>query len=436
MIIKAYKYKGGLSDARRLNEHLWKSSGQRPELSDIRHLYVADTLAGMRVMQSLQRGSRAQVAFWHIIVAPITTLDDTDRSRVVNLIITELKAETHPLIVLSHNEKPRARRGGGARHFHCVLGHVSPVTGLALNVRNHVQRLQKVGAIAGYDIEGQTSVSSYHHCIITHLSREGRPDVAAWLTELATKPPRLQQPRMTDAMRRSAAAAGFELAPFHAKLERLWNSGASEQAFDKLLGDAGVVVRRGDRSPVVLLYRGDLLVGVLNRILRQPHSLVYQEASVRFPGLFGKPRIVDDISASALTSRIEKLRQETTDRLDAMLRRLRTKILVLTYKPSDPKEGPDGNEIPIAEQLQKLTEGEAIFERALDLLWSNERWVLKPIDKLLGHSKYMLRSAPLSPRVSGMTDDMESHAMRSTDEPAAVFDEDEVLEYQPFGLKI
>jgi hypothetical protein len=292
MIVKAYKYKGGLSDARRLNEHLWKSAAQRPELSETRHLYVADTLAGIRVMQSLQRGSRAQIAFWHISLSPTTTLNASDRTRVVNLIITELKAEAHPLIVVSHNDKPRARRGGGARHFHCVLGHVSPITGLALDMRNHVQRLQKVGAIAGYDIEGQTSVSSYHRSIVTHLSRDGRPDVAAWLTELATKTPRLQQPRMTDALRRSAAAVGFELAPFHARLERLWNSGASEEAFDELLADAGITIRRGDRLPdSILLYRGDLFVGAIHRILGQPRSLVSEEATLRFSNLFGKPRI-------------------------------------------------------------------------------------------------------------------------------------------------
>jgi hypothetical protein len=242
---------------------------------------------------------------------------------------------------------------------------------------------------------------------------------------------------MTDAMRRSAAAVGFELPSFQAKLQRLWNSGASEQAFDKLLSDTGVVIRRGDRSPdTVLLYRGDLLVGVLNRILRQPRSVVYEEASVRFPGLFGKPRIVGDISASDPTSRIEKLRQETTDRLDAMLRRLRIEILVLTYNPLHPKEDPEGSDIPIAERLQKLTEGEAIFDRALDLLWSDDHWVSEPIVKLLGYSKHVLSPAPSSPPVSGTTGDMESHAKQHTDDPAVILDEDGVLEYQPFGLKI
>jgi hypothetical protein len=436
MIVKAYKYKGS-AGARRLNEYLWQNKNQRAELCEIRNLYVADTLSGMRVMQCLQRASRAKIAFWHIVISPTTKLSEKDRSRVLDLIVAELEATDHPLIVWSHDEKLRARRGGGASHFHCALGHVSPTTDLALDMRNHVQRLQKAAAIAAFEIEGQTSISSFHHSIVTHLIRQGRPDVAHWLTDLAKNAAPLRQPRMTDAIRRSAAAAGLELASFYAKLERLWDSGASEQAFDKLLSDACVMIRRGDRSrDSVLLHRNDRLVGVLHRVLQRPRALVYEEANERFPGQFGKPRIAGDISASGPTSRIEQLRQEKTDWLDAMLRRLRTEILVLTYNPPHPKEGPDGKEIPLAERLQKLTEAEEIFDRALDLLWSDDHWVSMPIKKLLGHSKHILSPAPPSPSVSGTMGDMELHVKQPANELAVVFDEDEVLKYQSFGLKI
>jgi hypothetical protein len=436
MIVKAYKYKSSLADARRLNEHLWKNQGQHPELSETRHLYAADTLAGMRVMQALQRGSRAKISFWHITVSPITTLNETDRTRVVDLIITELKAESHPLMVLSHNEKPRARRGGGARHFHFILGHVSPTTGLALDMRNHVQRLQKVAAIAAFDIEGQTSVSSFHRSIVTHLSSE-RPDVARWLADLARKAPPLQQPRMTDAMRRSAAAIGFKLASFQAKLLRLWNRGASEQEFDELLSEARVMIRLGDRLPdSILLYRGAFLVGVLNNILRQPRSIVYEEAIVRFPGLFGKPWIVGDISKPNPTSSIEKLRQETTDRLEAMLRRMRTETLMLTYNPPDPKGRPEGDENPIAERLMKLAEGEAIFDGAIDLLWLDDRWVSAPIEDLIVYSRRTLTADIPSPLVGPGAQGKEAESQRPTEDSADFLDEDEVLPFRPYGSKI
>jgi hypothetical protein len=435
MIIKAYKYKGS-SGARRLNEYLWQDKNQRTELCEIRNLYVADTLAGMRVMRCLQRASRAQINFWHLIISPTVQLDEKDRARVLNLIITELKATDHPLMVWSHNEKLRARRGGAASHFHCVLGLVSPTTDLALDMRNHVQRLQKVAAIAAFDIEGQTSVSSYHHSIVTHLIWEGRPDVAHWLTDLVKNGSPLQQPRMTDAMRRSAAAAGLELASFHANLQRLWNSGASEQAFDELFSDACILIRQGDRSrDSVLLYRGDRLVGVLHRILRRPRALVYEEASVRFPGLFGKPRIADDASKTP-TSKIEKLRQDTTDRLEVMLRRMRTESLKLTYSPPNATVGSEGDGKGIAERLKKLAEGEAIFDRAIDLLWSDDASVSAPIEKLIVRAGRSLNVGRPSSQVKPAIRDRGTLSRRPVEEPAVVLNEDEVLPYEPYVFKI
>jgi hypothetical protein len=361
-------------------------------------------------------------------------LEENDRTRLLNLIITELKATDHPLMVWSHNEKVRARRGGGASHFHCVLGHVSPTTDLALDMRNHVQRLQKVAAIAAFDLEGQTSISSYHHSIVTHLIREGRPDVARWLTDLknASSP---QQPRMTDAMRRSAAAVGLDLASFQAKLQRLWNSGASEQAFDELFSDACVMIKQGDRSrDSVLLYRGDRLVGVLNRILRQPRALVYEEASVRFPGLFGKPRTVREITQSGSASSIEQLRQKTTDELEAMLKEMRTETLMLTY--SHPKARAEAAENPFAERLMKTAQWEAILDRAIDLLWLDDRWVSAPIEKLIIRAGRSLNVGKPFPLGTATLPDGEALSRQPVEEPALVPNEDELLPYQPYGFKI
>src|SRR4051794_14421460 len=185
MIIKAFKYKSGKEGARRLNRHLWKQEGQRVEWSEMRNLYVRDTEAGMRVMRCLKEGSKAEIVFWHIVISPRTKLNGLDRKRVVDLVIAALRADTHPLMVLSHLDKLRARRGGAADHLHLVLGHVCPITSRALDMRNHVQRLQKAMAIAAFEIESTIALGPFHPAIATHLIKEGRGDVAAWLTDLA-----------------------------------------------------------------------------------------------------------------------------------------------------------------------------------------------------------------------------------------------------------
>jgi hypothetical protein len=432
MIVKAYKYKGS---ARRLSEYLSRDTHQRTEQCETRNLYVANTLDGMRVMQCLQRASRAQIAFWHIIISPATKLEAEDRTRLLDLIITELQATDHPLIVWSHNEKHRARRGGAPTHFHCILGHVSPTTGLALDMRNHAPRLQKTAAVAAFDLEGQTSISLYHDSIVTHLIREGRPDVARWLTDLkGASPP--QQSRMTDTMRRSAAAEGLDLASFYAELQRVWNSGASEQTFDKLFSSAGVMIRQGDRSrDSVLLYRRDHLIGVLHRILQQPRTLMYRAASARFSALFDKPIDADDIPETTPTSRIEKLRQKMTDDIEVVLRRMRIETLKLTYNPPDAKVGSGDTRKRIAERLQKLARGEAILDRAIELLWSDDAWASAPTKRLIIHAGRSLKVDKPFPTVRSPTRDHRTLSRQPGEESAVVLNEDELRSYQPYGIK-
>ncbi|MGL9622329.1 hypothetical protein QRQ56_30530 [Bradyrhizobium sp. U531] len=432
MIKKAYKYKGS-AGARRLSEYLSRDTHQRAEHCETRNLYVANTADGMRVMHCLQRASKAQIAFWHIIISPTTKLEKKHLNRLLNLIITELRATDHPLIVWSHNEKLRARRGGGPTHFHCILGHVSPTTGRALNMRNYSQRLQKVAAIAAFELEGQTSISPYHDSIVTHLIKEGRPDVARWLTDLKKVRPS-QQSRMTDTMRRSAAAEGLDLASFCARLQRLWNSDASKQTFERFFSNAGVMIRRGDRSEdSVALYRRDRLIGVLHRILQQPRSLVYQQASARFSELFGKTIDADDVPEATPTSNIEKLRQEKTDDLEVLLKRIRTKTLKLTYLPAGVKVGSAEAAKRIAERLKKLARGEAMLDRAIELLWSDDAWVSTPIEKLIIYAGRTLNvGEPFSPGISPTRD----HLSQQPGEESSPALNDEVLSCQPPGAKI
>ena len=155
---------------------------------------------------------------------------------------------------------------------------------------------------------------------------------------------------------------------------------------------------------------------------------------MRFPGLFGKPRIVADIPKP--TSSIEKLRQETTDRLEAMLSRMRTETLKLTYNLPHSKGGPEGDEKPIAERLKRLAKGEAIFDSAIDLLWSNDRWVSAPIEELLAYSNRLLTPDKPAPPPGPTTHDRETQAAHPTEDSAVVLDEDEVPPYRPHGFKI
>ena len=392
MIIKAFKYKSGKKGAQRLNRHLWKQEDQRVEWSETRNLYVRDTEAGMRVMRCLKEGSQAEIVFWHIVISPRTKLNEIDRKRVVDLVIAELRADTHPLMVLSHLDKLRARPGGAAGHLHLVLGHVCPITFRALDMRNHLQRLRKVMAIAAFEIEGTIALGPFHGGIAAYLIKEGRGDVAAWLTDLAATAPPPRRPRMTDAMRRAAAAVGFGLPSFQAQLERLWHAGAPEAEFTAFLSGAEVTVRRGDRSPhAVLFYHKGIQVGVLHHILRQPSLGVSEGAMQRYPDLCTGPWATAE-APKETSKTLATLRQEKTDKLEASLRGLRREMLDLTYTRAKSSHTVGDAARPTTDRIEKLTHAVAIFEGAIDLMWEDDSWISRPIEALLSHSKRLLTS--------------------------------------------
>jgi hypothetical protein len=430
MIGRAYPYNGSEADARRLDCHLWKDDGQRPKLSEIRNLFVHGSADGMAVMAALRAASNAKIAFWHIIVSPRKTLNQKERVTVVDLVIAELKATEHPLMVFSHNEKPRARKGGGANHLHLVLGHVSPVSFRALDMRQHAPRLHKVMALAAYHVEGVATASPWHKSIVMTLRGEGNPHVADWLVDSLGEAPVLRHPRMTDRMRRSTQASGFALASFQAGVERLWTMGATQSEMEAFSSANGVAIQTGQSPTMIVFYHGALFLGTLDRILRQDARTVYEEAKHRVPRLLGAgavqafsdvrssgmqgPEQPEKLQVPALTRPQSLARQRKVDQLEDKLTSLRLERLHLVYEGLSGSHRPgaaalsprplsepgilldhDGqsreraetsypaNPHPIeggtpqdtmADRINRLLHAEAILETAVMALWQDHSW--------------------------------------------------------------
>jgi hypothetical protein len=452
MIGRAYPYDGSEADARRLDCHLWKDDGQRPLLSDVRNLFVHDSGEGMAVMAALRASSNAKIAFWHIIVSARKTLNQKERAAVVDLIIAELKASQHPLMVFSHNEKPRARKGGGANHLHAVLGHVSPVSFRALDMRQHAPRLHKVMALAAYHIEGVATASPWHKSIVKTLRAEGNPHVADWLVDSLGAVPILKPPRMTDSMRRSAQAVGFALPSFQADLERLWTTGAAQSELEAFLSDIGVAIQAAQSPTTIAFFYRAVFVGTLHRILRQDAATVYEEAKRRFPGLLGADVVpaVSDVQSSGIhepeqpkksevpaSTRRQKLeRQRKVDQLEARLTSLRLERLHLVYGQGRgspevelvlPSGGPvsppdlllDHDEAsiareempypvhpraaergrphgPMGDRIKRLLHAEAVLEAAVMALWQDHSWTSASLLELMRFAGKAVYSRNLS----------------------------------------
>jgi hypothetical protein len=444
MIGRAYCYDGREADARRLDRHLWKDDGQRPQLSDVRNLFVHDSVDGMAVMATLKAASKAKIAFWQIIISSRKTLKAKEVGTVVDLVVAELRASEHPLMVFSHSEKPRARKGGGANHLHLVLGHVSPVSFRALDMRHHAPRLHKVMALAAYRIEGVATASPWHKSIVRTLRAEGHPQVADWLVDSLGEVPIMRPSRMTDGMRRSAQAAGFALPSFQASLERLWTTGAAQSELEIFLSENGVAVQPGKSPTTIALFHRTLFVGTLDRILRLDAVTVYDEAKRRYPRLLGEGAVQDfsdgqlsgtrrgqesaKWGVSSSPRQLSLKRQEKLDQFESKLTDLRLERLQLVYKkaPGSPQQrkavpSPEPlfasdlliehgrttvREYPasqpaaergcpqdaIAGRIERLLNAESILDAAVTALWQDDKWVLASSSELLRFAHKMVKS--------------------------------------------
>jgi len=320
-----------------------------------------------------------------------------------------------------------------------VLGHVSPVTFRALDMRQHAPRLHKVMALASYHIEGVATASPWHKSIVRTLRAEGNPHVADWLVDSLGEAPILKPPRMTDSMRRSAQAVGFALPSFQAGLERLWTTGVVQSELAAFLSENGVAIRVGQSPCAIAFYHGALFVGTLHRILRQDSATVYDEATRRFPRLLGasaaqafsdvqssgvhQPEQPNNLEVPGSRRRLNLERQRKLDALEDKLTDLRLERLHLVYEralgspqagvpvhsrrplsepdllldhdrqsrtraetpcPANPpaveRGCPQGE---MADRIRLLLHAEAILDAAVMALWQDQTWIARSSIELL-----------------------------------------------------
>ena len=353
-------------------------------------------------MAALTEASRADIAFWHIYVSPRRTLMAAEAMTVVDLVVTELEAHDHPLMVFAHDDKPRA--GGGANHLHVLMGHVSPITFRALDMRHHAPRLHKVMAIAAYLIEGKAVPSRWQKSIVEALRADDHDHVADWLIAELGDVPVIPAPRMTDSMRRSAQAADFPLAGFQAELERLWKSAATEAEIALFLARHGVAVRDGNAPNVIAFHHDKLFVGSLHRILRQEASFTHQEAQRRIPGLLDAN---ESIASDAAQSRalLELLKpsdaerrarldlQKRIDVIEGQLAGLKTERLSLIFPPCSVGSRELRAQVEISTLIRRLVRAESILEEAIALLWQDRGWMGRSELELMQAAEKIVNSA-------------------------------------------
>jgi hypothetical protein len=418
MIGKAYPYSGSPASCARLNAHLWSDDGQTPELSETRNLYVSDSLTGLAVMRALKNASRAEISFWHIIVAPRFSVDQHQRRTIVDMVVEEFNAHTHPLLVFAHKDKPRARRGGGGNHVHLLLGHVCPSSRRALVMRHVAPRLHKVMAKGAFFLEGHYTRSPWQRSIVESLKSENELGIACWLVESERNAPKKMPASMNDRMRRAAAAANFDIAWFQAHLERLWANRATEEEVQHFLREIGVGWRtEPDR---IAFYVNDLFVGQFDRIVRQTPATFAKDVKCRFPNLFGPsapsafsppPRKNDGSPKKGMRRPFELRRQRLLDELEKKIVSLALERVRILYDPkrlmseissreaiahhpfiSDSYSDTEERLKALAARVDQLLNAERIIDFAIQAVWLDDELACQSMVDVISYARRHARN--------------------------------------------
>jgi hypothetical protein len=270
MIITTKRHGRTRRQAGSLLRHLSKQEGQRSRVVAIEGAPVSTPQAALNYMQAMRDGSRARVAFHHIVIAPSRPLTDDQRDEAVRIVLLAMGAQDHAHALWEHAEKPR--RGSDVdTHYHLVVGHVGP-DGKALHDSRSFVKLEAAARVMEVDFDHPLTASRRTHALAAELERMERPDIAARV--LAAQSSELPRSAMSSRSRARAERAGIALPHTREAVREAWERSDSAAAFRHAVAEAGLAVSPGDKAGVWVVSQGGIVLGALDRFLRQPRRAV------------------------------------------------------------------------------------------------------------------------------------------------------------------
>lgn len=270
MIITTKRHGRTRRQAGSLLRHLSKQEEQRSRVVAIEGAPVSSPEAALNYMQAMRDGSRARVAFHHIVIAPSRPLTDDQRDEAVRIVLQAMEAEDHAYGLWEHAEKPR--RGSDVdTHYHLVVGHVGP-DGKALHDSRSFVKLEAAARVMEVDFNHPLTASRRTRAVAAELGRMGRPDVAARM--VAGQSSELPRSAMSSRTRARAERAAIALPDTREAVREAWERSDSAAAFRHAVAEAGLAVSPGSKAGVWVVSQGGIVLGALDRLLSQPRRAV------------------------------------------------------------------------------------------------------------------------------------------------------------------
>ncbi|MEP0452959.1 relaxase/mobilization nuclease domain-containing protein [Roseibium sp.] len=218
----------------------------------------------LNYMQAMRNGTKASVSLHHITLSPEKEIDDIQSHQMVRETLKSLGAEDHAW-VLWHHEKIRYAKGGGAPHFHLVVGHVGP-DGKALDDGNSFRKLEAVARSLEVDWGHEVTPSRRAIRVARDLV-EDRPDVAAAIVRAQGQ--ELPKSAMTSNSRAATLRQGVDLPKVRAEIAAAWKNDGPEG-----VRKAGYEILPGKKPGVWIVVQNGVELGALDRLVRVKRAAI------------------------------------------------------------------------------------------------------------------------------------------------------------------
>ena len=253
--------------ARDLVAHLQKADdGQIVELVRIAGTPARTVIEAVCDFERIRDGSEAGIAIDHLTVNPGRPWTDAECDVAVDEVLRALGAERHAHVLIAHRNKPRARGGASATHFHLAVAHVGP-TLRALDLRCCYLKLEAVRARLEVRFGEPLTPSRRSNAIAMHLRRDGYETVAALVEAEAATRSDLPRSGLTSRSRARLQRDGISASKTRATVIAAYQGSDTRRAFEAALIQDGLSLGSGDRENVLLIRKGEVLIGPLDRLV-------------------------------------------------------------------------------------------------------------------------------------------------------------------------
>jgi hypothetical protein len=267
MIITTELHGRRRSDSSALIRHLVKPENNLAYIGEIGRS-VAETLPQLvAVMEVYRDASPAKPAFHHVTINPAADLSREKLLGAAHKVRFELDpSDTRPFAIVVHH-KPRAEKGGAAKHAHLVLAHVDS-KGKALDDRWIKVRTERVARELEFWL-GEPALLGRHHRPVLRVLRATAPEIAMWLeASLGAEPPKPNS-AFAPGARGRARKQGLDLPEAKAAVRAAWANSEGISEFRARLAEGGLELKAGDKPYVWIIQdREGRLVGAADRLLR------------------------------------------------------------------------------------------------------------------------------------------------------------------------